>query len=337
MTAADGAGPAGSGASVAVTGGAGFIGSHLVERLAANGPVVVVDDLSVGREEDLAPAFASGRVRLVRADVRDADALARAFAGVEVVFHLAVRCLRLSFRDPTGVHEVNATGTLNALRAASSAGVPRFVYVSSSEVYGNAVDSLPIDEGRILAPTTPYAASKAAGEMYARAFADAHGLSVTIVRPFNSYGPRSHAAGPYGEVIPRFVARLLQGRPPVVFGTGEQTRDFTYVEDTARGIAAAAADVAAGEVVNVATGRGVSVLEVAEAVARATGRPDLRPVPGPARPADVRSQLASTDKARHLLGFLPRVGLEEGLRRYVDWVRERGVAVSAEEAGRPNW
>lgn len=326
------------GARVLVTGGAGFIGSHVVDLLARRHVVTVIDDLSVGRPENLLRAMSTGRVLLLEADVRDPDAIRDAFLGQDVVFHLAVQCLRLSLTEPDLVHEVNVTGTLNALRAARDAGAGRFVFVSSSEVYGSAaVGEAPIAEGHPLEPTTPYGASKAAGELYATSFMRSRGLPVTVVRPFNSYGPRSHASGPYGEVIPRFVARALAGQPPVIFGDGRQTRDLTFVEDTARGIVAAASDAAAGRTVNIASGREVSISKLAEFVVRACGREDLRPVFEPPRPGDVRRHLASTERAERLLGFRGAVGLMKGLQRYVEWVRRTGVEVGAEDAGVPNW
>jgi UDP-glucose 4-epimerase len=318
--------------SCVVTGGAGFIGSHVVEALVRAGArVVAVDDLSVGRPENLA-----GGATLVQADVRDEAALRAAFEGADFVFHLAVACLRLSFRDPEHVHDVNATGTLRALRAARAARARRFVYVSSSEVYGSARGLLR-EEGT-LAPTTVYGASKAAGELYAIGFSTSEGLPVTIVRPFNTYGPRSHAAGASGEVIPRFAACVLAGERPLIFGDGSQTRDFTYVDDTARGIVlAGAAPQAVGATINLARGRAVSVATVGRLVARACGRPELEPSLGPARPADVISQHAAVDRARELLGYEAAIDIEDGLARYVSWVRERGVEVSPAEARTPNW
>jgi len=324
----------------AVTGGAGFIGSHVVDQLAKIGAqVVVIDDLSVGREENLAEARSSGRVTLVRASVCDFEAVRPALAGVEYVLHLAVQCLRVSLANPTLVHEVNASGTLQVLRAAREAGVKRFGYVSSSEVYGTAIDeSAPMAETDPLLPTTPYGASKAAGELYTDSFFRCYEFPTTVIRPFNTYGPRSHANGAYGEAIPRFVARVLAGKPPVIFGDGGQTRDFTYVEDTARGIVlAGTAKQTVGQTVNIARGKEISITDVAAAVCRGCGRPDLEPVYTPARPADVRRHMAATEKASRLLDYRARIDLEEGVRRYVEWVRPRGPEVSAEEAASRNW
>ncbi len=295
--------------------------------------------MSVGEADNVTAAAATGRARLERADVRDLPSLRRHFTGAHGVIHMAVQCLRVSLAEPDLVHDVNATGTLNALRAAREAGVARFVYCSSSEVYGSAVDAHePMGEEHPLLPTTPYGASKAAGELYTDSFFRSFGMATTVVRPFNTYGPRSHAKGPYGEVIPRFVARVQAGLPPVIFGDGEQTRDFTYVEDTARGLVAAAlSERAVGQTVNIARGREVSMNELARAVARVLGRPDIEPQHDAPRPADVRRHSARTTRAESLLGYRAEIDLDEGLRRYVEWAGKRGAQVGADEAGRRNW
>ena len=308
---------------VVVTGGAGFIGSHLVDALVpVSGEVVVFDNFSTGSDGNL-DHLPEGAVEVIRADIRDRDALANAFAGADVVFHLAVQCLRLSFRDPHGVHEVNATGSLNVALAAAAAGVRRLVYVSSSEVYGTAA-SVPMDEEHPLNPTTVYGASKLAGELYALAVHRSAGLPVTLVRPFNSYGPRAQMHGVYGEVIPRFVCNALLGQRSTVFGTGEQTRDFTHVEDTARGIrmAARSPDLI-GEAVNIAAGRPVSVTTLVRVVAEASDREYIKPLMAEPRPGDVMHHHASIEKARARLGFSPRIPIETGVRDYARWLADR--------------
>src|SRR5712664_819803 len=228
------------GKRVLVTGGAGFVGSHLVDLL--------------GR---------SNQVTVLKADVRDRASLEAAVKQSDVIFHLAVVCLRVSIPDPMASHLVNDLGTLNLLLAARDSPVQRFIYVSSSEVYGSA-RRVPMDEEHPLNPTTPYAAGKLAGESYALSFHRTYGLPATVVRPFNIYGPREHADGPSGEVIPRFVARALAEKPLVVFGDGLQTRDFTWVGDTVRGILMAAeCDELVGDRVNIARGREVRILDIA--------------------------------------------------------------------------
>jgi UDP-glucose 4-epimerase len=325
------------GRRVLVTGGAGFIGSHLVDALVAAGAAVrVLDDFSSGRRENLASA--AGRAEVVTGDVCDERALQTALAGVEVVMHLATRCVRLSLSDPEGVHRVNSEGTLRVLMAARRHGAARVVYVSSSEVYGTAVRA-PMGEDHPLAPTTVYGATKLAGELYAQAMTRSFGLPTLVVRPFNTYGPRAHFSGVYGEVIPRFTVRLLNGRRPVIFGDGSQTRDFTYVSDTVRGIlAAAAVPDAQGQAINIARGEEVTILRLAELLAKAID-PVLAPELTDARPGDVHRHWADVRQAHERLAFRAGVGIEEGLMRYLAWFRETYPDPSAclrEEAVR-NW
>jgi len=307
------------GRRVLVTGGAGFIGSHLVDDLLAAGARVrVLDDFSSGRRENLA---AAARAEVIEGDVGDDRALDRALDGVEVVMHLATRCVRLSLSDPEDVHRVNSHGTLRVLLAARRHGARRVVYVSSSEVYGSGV-RVPMAEDHPLEPTTVYGATKLAGELYTQAMTRSFGLPTVVVRPFNTYGPRAHFEGVYGEVIPRFTVRLLNGRRPVIFGDGLQTRDFTYVTDTVRGlIAAASVREATGQVFNIARGEEVTVRRLAELLAKAID-PTLAPEYTEARPADVRRHWADVSRARAELGFAAPVGIEEGLSRYVAWFRE---------------
>jgi UDP-glucose 4-epimerase len=307
-----------AGQRVLVTGGAGFIGSHLVDGLLAGGARVrVLDDFSSGRRENLADA----RAEVVEGDVCDERALERALADVAVVMHLATRCVRLSLSDPEDVHRVNSHGTLRVLQAARRHRVRRVVYVSSSEVYGSGV-SVPMAEDHPLQPTTIYGATKLAGELYTQAMTHSFGLATVVVRPFNTYGPRAHFEGVYGEVIPRFTVRLLNGKRPVIFGDGLQTRDFTYVTDTVRGlIAAAGVREATGRVFNLARGEEVTVRRLAELLATAID-PTLGPEYTQARPADVRRHWADVTRARTELGFSAPVGIEEGLSRYVAWFRQ---------------
>jgi UDP-glucose 4-epimerase len=307
-----------AGKRVLVTGGAGFIGSHLVDHLAFSNQVTVLDDFSVGDEQNLTRA--RRRIEVLRADVRDPVSARAAVKDADVVFHLAVVCLRSSIADPLRSHLVNDLGTLNLLLAARESNVERFVYVSSSEVYGSA-KRVPMDEDHPLNPTTPYAASKLAGEAYALSFHRTYGFPAMVVRPFNVYGPREHLDGPSGEVIPRFVAWAMGGQPLVVFGDGLQTRDFTWVGDTVRGIVLAAeCDELVGGCVNVARGQEVSVLRVARLIQEIVGT--HVPVQHLAeRPGDVRRHFSGVERAQTLLGFSARVGIEDGLERYIDWAR----------------
>jgi UDP-glucose 4-epimerase len=306
-----------------VTGGAGFIGSHLVDHLVAeNWAVTVLDDFSTGRRANLSAAQSRGDVRIAQGSILDPRAIEAAMAGSDVVFHLAVQCVRRSLGEPLHNHEVNATGTLNVLEVARRRRVRRFIYCSSSEVYGNCGCEPLVETATVCEPATVYGAAKLAGEHYAKAYWQTYGLPTIVVRPFNTYGPREHTSGDLAEVIPRFVIRVLNGLPPVIFGTGENGRDFTYVTETVRGMAlAASCDALVGRAVNIAYGEMVTVRQVAEAIARLCGRPGLQPRFIEPRPGDVRALRADTRLAREILGFAAGVKFEEGLRRYIDWFR----------------
>jgi UDP-glucose 4-epimerase len=309
---------------VLVTGGAGFVGSHLVDHLVAGGyRVVVLDDFSTGRIENLEEARSIGDVSIVEGSILDRETVAAAMLGCERTFHLAVQCVRRSLGRPIENHEINATGTLVLLEAARALKVERFVYCSTSEVYGNCSASV-LDEGMRVAPVTVYGAAKLAGEHYALAYHQTYGLPVVVVRPFNAYGPREHEHGDLAEVIPRFAIRLLSGERPLIFGTGEQGRDFTYVTELARGVAGAAdCDALLGRVVNLAYGRLVTIRAVAETLAHLCGRPDLMPRFLETRPGDVYRLEADTSLARRALGFRAEIDFEQGARLYLDWFRAR--------------
>lgn len=303
---------------ILVTGGAGFIGGHLVEELARDNEVTVFDDFSVGTVENL-KAVEDG-IRIVAGDVRDRAAVDGVMPGIDVVFHLAVACLRVSISDPLRSHMVNDLGTLNLLLAAREHDVERFVYVSSSEVYGTTeLDA--INEDHPLRPMTPYAASKLAGELYSQTFHRTYGFPTMVVRPFNTYGPRAHLEGASGEVIPKFVARAMAGLPLIVFGDGMQTRDFTWVGDTVRGIRLAGeCDALIGQCINIAHGEEISILTIANLVRSLVGS-DSNIEHHPDRPGDVRRHRADVERSRRLLGFTGSVGIEAGLKRYVEWVK----------------
>lgn len=301
-----------------VTGGAGFIGSELVRQLVAlDARVLVVDNLCNGRRENLA-GLPADQVDLHVADVRDRDAIRDLLAGVDMVFHLACLGVRHSIHSPFENHEVNARGTLELLTAARRADVRRFVYVSTSEVYGSA-QRVPMSEAHPTFPRTVYGASKLAGECYARAFHRTYSFPTVVVRPFNTYGPRCHHEGDCGEVIPKFLLRCLTGRPLIVFGDGEQTRDFTFVSDTARGILAAGlTEAAVGRTINLGCGRETSMNDLARTVGEVVGRPpDVVRETG--RPGDVRRLCADVEKARALLNFRPEVDLRVGLAHLAEW------------------
>jgi nucleoside-diphosphate-sugar epimerase len=312
---------AGRGRGALVTGGAGFIGSHLVDGLVRDGwRVRVLDDFSTGRAENLEASRAA--LDLVRGDLRDPAALARAVEGAEVVFHqAAVPSVPRSVAEPVRTHEVNATGTLLVLEAARSAGVRRVVYAASSSAYGDTPE-LPKVETMPPRPRSPYALQKWAGEAYCRLYAELFGLETVALRYFNVFGPRQDPKSEYAAVVPRFATACLRGEPAVIYGDGEQTRDFTFVADAVQAnLRAADAEGASGAVVNVAGGRRVSLNALLALLAEITGA-SVAARYEPARSGDVRDSLADLGRARSLLGYEPAVPLREGLVRTVESLRD---------------
>ena len=305
-----------------VTGAAGFIGSHLARRLARDGARVrALDDLSTGRAAN-EQALREAGVQVVAGDVRDADAVARAAAGVEVVYHLAaLGSVPRSVAEPRLTHAVNVGGTLEVLLAARDAGCRRVVFASSSSVYGD--DPIqPRREDRAPAPMSPYAAQKLAGEGYCRAFNESYGLQAVALRFFNVFGPGQDPEATYAACIPLFVRAALRGEPATVYGDGEQTRDFTYVDNVVEScLAAGRVADAAGGVFNVGGGERVTLLALLAMIADAVGGEVPAPVHQPARAGDVRHSQADVTRARATLGALPWIDLPEGLARTVAWHR----------------
>ena len=315
---------------VIVTGGAGFIGSHLVDELLKRGDeVIVVDDLSTGSKEKIKHNFLNHKFKFVQADIRDFDKMKEVCQGVDRIYHLAVQCVRMSLYDPDTVHDVNATGTLIMLKAARECNVDKFVYVSSSEVYGTAT-TVPMKEEHPLEPTTVYGASKLVGEYYTKAFTRTYGMKTVVIRPFNSYGPREHYQGAHGEVIPKFAIRIKHGKEPLIFGDGSQTRDFTYVIETAQGIIQAAnCEELNGDVVNLAYGQEVSVTNIAKYLLEALNS-DIQAKYCGDRPGDVLRHYADISKARRMFGFDPQVDIKTGLKLYLEWLDTQEIDLSKE-------
>jgi len=306
-----------------VTGGAGFIGGHLVERLVRDDwHVRVLDDFSTGCQANLASV--EDRIELIRGDIRDAPTVDRAVAGVEIVFHqAAIPSVPLSIAEPLRTHGVNLEGTLRVLEASRRAGVRRVVYAASCAVYGDDPE-LPKSETMKAKPLSPYALQKYAGELYCRLYADLHGLETVALRYFNVYGPRQDPEGDYAAVIPKFAAAIRAGEAPCVYGDGEQTRDFVMVDDVVEAnLLAADAAVEPGVVCNVASGTRTCLNALLDLIREHTGaRVEARY--DPPREGDVRHSVASLDRAREILGYAPRVELREGLRRTLDGSAGKG-------------
>lgn len=305
-----------------VTGGAGFIGSHLVGRLLELGERVrVLDDFSTGRRSNLAEL--EERCELIEGDIRERGLVQRCMEGVEVVFHLAARAsVPRSVEQPLAAHEVNVTGTLNLLLAAREARVRCFVYSSSSAAYGE-TPVLPKSEEMAPHPQSPYAVSKLAGEYYCTCFARVYELATISLRYFNVFGPRQDPDGPYAAAIPAFLSRMLRGQPPIIYGDGEQSRDFCYIDNVVEAnLLAARAAGCAGEVVNIACGERVTLNAIVALINRRLGT-DLRPQYEPPRPGDVRCSLAALEHARAVLGYEPKVMFAEGLERSIAWYRRQ--------------
>ncbi len=305
-----------------VTGGAGFIGSHIVRRLLTDGhDVRVIDNLSTGRMSNLDEVI--GDIEFFDGDIRNAEALRGPMAGCEAVIHLAaLPSVPRSIADPAASHESNATGTLNVLNAAREAGVRRVVSASSSSIYG-AARELPKRETMRPLPISPYAVSKLAAESYCRSFHEVYGLEAVALRYFNVFGPRQDPNSEYAAVIPKFIRAFRLGESPVIFGDGEQSRDFTYVENVVNAnLAAIAAEGIGGRVYNIACGAGVTLNEVAARLREALGA-EVEPTHGPDRVGDVRDSLADITAAGADLGYEPTVTLDEGIRLTVDYYLEQ--------------
>ena len=303
-----------------VTGGAGFIGSHLAHALLERGEWVrIADDLSTGKPANL--AVLGGRAEVLTGDLADSDFACQAVAGIDIVLHqAAIPSVPRSVEDPLTSHRANVDATVAVLVAAKDAGVGRVVYAASSSAYGD-TPVLPKHEDMPPNPLSPYALQKLVGEQYLQMFTRLYGLDTVSTRYFNVFGPRQDPSSPYSGVIALFATRLLAGQPPVITGDGEQTRDFTYIDNVVDGVlrAAMAPDVS-GRVINVATGRQISINQLAQTLQRLLGS-DLVPVHVEDRAGDVRDSLADITLARQLLGYEPHVSFEEGLRRTVAWYR----------------
>lgn len=311
-----------------VTGGAGFIGSHIAGALAENGARVrVIDDLSTGHRENLENI--GGNIDFIEASLADDDALRRSLEDVEVVFHeAAIPSVPRSIADPRATHVACVDATFSLLLAARDLNVRRVIYAASSSVYGDQ-PTLPKIEDMRPDPLSPYAVAKLVGEYYCRVFTRAYGLETIALRYFNVFGPRQDPTSQYSGVISRFIASLLSGDAPVIFGTGEQSRDFTYIANVvSANLSAAETTKGIGQVINVANGERTTLNEVLEILKKLTGRPDAKAEYQDPRPGDVLHSLADNVRAKEMLGYQTLVGLEEGLQSTIDWWKQSRYAAA---------
>ena len=302
-----------------VTGGAGFIGSNTVHELVRRGHTVrVLDNLSTGRKQNLAEVWDS--IEFIEGDILSAATVKRACEGVDFVIHEAANVgVPISVKDPIGTNTTNVTGTLTLLAAAKDAGVKRLVVATSAAVYGDREGM--VSEDSSPKPLSPYAVAKASCEHYANVFNDLYGLQTVNLRYFNVFGPRQDPHSPYAAVIPLFINAMITGTSPTVFGDGEQSRDFTFVHNNVEAnILACSAPKAAGQTINIASGRSITVNQLVGLINDNLGTV-IMPLYAEARPGDIMHSAADIVKARSILGFEPRVGLKEGLATTIDWIK----------------
>lgn len=304
---------------VLVTGGAGFIGSNLADELIRQGArVTIIDNFATGFRENLEEI--SGDFEFIEGDITDLATVAKAVEGVEVVFHeAALPSVPRSVEDPAETHRVCVDGTFNLLLKSKEAGVRRFIYAASSSAYGDQ-ETLPKVETMRADPLSPYAAAKLTGELYCRSFQNVYGLETISLRYFNVFGPRQNPASMYSGVISRFIDALMTGQTPVIFGDGEQSRDFTFIDNVVDvNIKAAQATAGFGETMNAANGERITLNELLDVLKKITAREDVTARYEPARNGDVKHSQADNTRATDALGYEKLVGLEEGLKKTIDW------------------
>jgi UDP-glucose 4-epimerase len=303
---------------VLVTGGAGFIGSHLAEELVKQDyAVIVLDDLSTGKMENMAELLRKGDVEFVRGSITDLTLLQKLFRGAQYIFHqAALASVPRSIENPSTTNEVNITGILNILIAAKDNNVKKVIYASSSSVYGD-TPTLPKNEQMTPLPQSPYAVTKLAGEYYCQVFHHVYGLETACLRYFNVYGPRQDPNSEYSAVIPRFIKRVLNNEAPIIQGDGEQTRDFTFIKDVVEANILAAENNASG-IYNIGTGERITIKELAKNVITVAGE-DMEPIYQESRPGDVRHSLADISAAK-TFGYKPSYSIEAGLKETFSWL-----------------
>jgi len=308
--------------NIIVTGGAGFIGSHLVDKLLFEGhKVTVLDNLVNGSLHNLKEAEKNNTFSFKKGDILNMQDCIEVTKGVDVVYHLACLGVRHSLHSPFENHEVNATGSLNILEASNRNKVKKFFYISTSEIYGD-IKNFPIDEQGIPLPKTVYGSSKLAGENYAYSYYKCFGLDTTILRIFNNYGPRAHYEGDAGEVIPRSIVNILYGKKPIIFGDGNVTRDFFYVKDTAAALAGLIKlNNLAGEIINIGTGEEITMKNLLETLIREM-KADINIAYHEDRPADVPRLWVNPTKFKKITGFISSYSFEAGLRETIAYYKE---------------
>ena len=305
---------------ILITGGAGFIGSHLANEYVKRGNIVkVLDDFSNGNVNNIRSLLNYRNFKLIKGDVRDHELVQRITSDVDIIFHLAAQIhVDKSIIYPRQTFDTNTMGTLNILEASLKNDVKKVIYASSSEVYGTAQNGK-IDEQHPLNPFSPYAASKAAADRLCFSYYKTFGLDVTVVRNFNIYGPKQKSTG-YGAVIPIFIRRAIEGKNPIIYGDGLQTRDYMYIEDAVKAYdLVTSSSSVAGKAINFGTGRDISVCDLADIILELCNRQDLRPVHVAPRPGEVGRLCANITLARKILGFKPQYTLKEGLLKFIDW------------------
>ena len=305
-----------------VTGGAGFIGSNIVEELVRrNEEVRVLDNFSTGTRENIVEFI--NKVELIEGDIRDLKVVRQAVKGVDYVLHqAALPSVTRSVKDPLSINDVNVKGTLNVLISARDAGVKKVVYASSSSIYGDS-EVLPKKENMTPNPKSPYAVSKLAGEHYCKVFSRIYGLPTVCLRYFNVFGPRQDPRSQYAAVIPRFIHQLLNNKLPTIYGDGEQTRDFTYVENVVKAnLLAVETNNVSGAIINIACGERFSINRLMQ-ILNEFFQKNVSPIYTDTRPGDVKHSLADINKARRVLAYEPKIKFENGLKMIVDWYKKR--------------
>lgn len=304
---------------VVITGGCGFIGSNLAHELVDENEVIVIDDLSTGRSENNEDLLNNENYRFVKGSITNLDLLKQIFDGADYVFHqAAIPSVPRSIKDPAKTNEVNISGTLNVLIAAEHNNVKKVVYASSSSVYGD-TPVLPKEEGMIPNPLSPYAVSKLTGEYYCGVWSDIYGLKTASLRYFNVYGPKQDPSSEYAAVVPKFITRVLNDEPPIIYGDGEQTRDFTFVKDVVSANILAAKSSGTG-IFNIGGGQRISINELAEAILKASGTgTDPGLTYREPRDGDVKHSLADVRRAESIIGYNPAYTLDDGLKETIRW------------------